>query len=142
MMKAAVEAARGSGVQLLAVTVLTSFGESDLSEIGVSPSAVEKQVLRLARLAIDSGLTGLVCSPHEISMLRSDFKDQPQLTLVTPGVRPAGSDQGDQRRVMTPGEAFRLGTSHIVVGRPILQATDPDALVDSILAGARATKFA
>jgi orotidine-5'-phosphate decarboxylase len=116
---------------LLGVTLLTSLGAGDLAEIGV-PGPAEGQVLRLARLAVDSGLRGLVCSPLELPLLRAELPED--LKLVTPGIRPAGADRHDQKRVMTPGDAARAGASYIVVGRPILQAADPVAAARAVLA--------
>ncbi|HCU25853.1 MAG TPA: orotidine-5'-phosphate decarboxylase [Deltaproteobacteria bacterium] len=102
---------------LMGVTVLTSMDSLEELGLAVSPA---KQVLRLAKLARESGLDGVICSPHEIQMLRAalgrDFK------IVTPGVRPAGSELGDQKRVKTPEQAFALGADAVVMGRPILQA--------------------
>jgi orotidine-5'-phosphate decarboxylase len=116
---------------LLAVTVLTSLGESDLADIGVAGAPVE-QVLRLGRLAVESGLSGLVCSPVELPRLRAQLPGN--LQLVTPGIRPAGSPGDDQKRVMTPAAAARAGANYIVVGRPILQAADPAEAALAILA--------
>jgi orotidine-5'-phosphate decarboxylase len=117
---------------LLGVTVLTSMDTAGLNEIGVaSPSA--DHVARLGKLAADSGLRGLVCSPLEVQLLRSKLPADMQ--LITPGIRPAseaGSD--DQKRVMTPADAARAGSTYIVVGRPILQAADPAAAARAILA--------
>jgi len=120
------------GLLLLGVTVLTSMDSAGLAEIGVaSPSA--DQVARLARLAADSGLRGLVCSPLEVAMLRRQLPAD--LQLITPGIRPAGEAGGDdQKRVMTPAEAARAGSTYIVVGRPILKAADPAAAARAILA--------
>ena len=117
---------------LLGVTVLTSMDAVGLAEIGVA-AAPDAQVARLGRLAVDAGLRGLVCSPLEVSLLRSQLPAGVQ--LVTPGIRPAGEAGGDdQKRVMTPGEAARAGASYIVVGRPILKAKDPAAAARAILA--------
>jgi orotidine-5'-phosphate decarboxylase len=117
---------------LLGVTVLTSMDSAGLKEIGVaSPSA--DQVARLGQLAADSGLRGLVCSPLEVQLLRSKLPADMQ--LITPGIRPAseaGSD--DQKRVMTPADAARAGSTYIVVGRPILMAADPADAARAILA--------
>jgi orotidine-5'-phosphate decarboxylase len=117
---------------LLGVTVLTSMDTPGLKEIGVgSPSA--EQVARLGRLAADSGLRGLVCSPLEVEMLRRQLPADVQ--LITPGIRPASEAGGDdQKRVMTPADAARAGSTYIVVGRPILQAKDPAAAAKAILA--------
>jgi orotidine-5'-phosphate decarboxylase len=124
MMKAAAEAARSvnPAVKVIAVTVLTSLSDSDLAAVGQTSSAGE-QVLRLARLTKSSGLDGVVCSAHEIAPLRAAFGAD--FLLVVPGIRPAGSDPGDQKRVMGPLEARRAGASILVIGRPITAAQDP-----------------
>ena len=117
---------------LLGVTVLTSTDDAGLREIGINATSPD-QVARLGQLAADSGLRGLVCSPLEVAMLRQQLPAGIQ--LITPGIRPAseaGSD--DQKRVMTPADAARAGSTYIVVGRPILQAADPAAAARSILA--------
>lgn len=134
MMRAAVAAQQKTNPQLLllGVTVLTSMDGAGLAEIGVN-AAPDQQVARLGRLAADAGLRGLVCSPLEVSLLRTQLP--PAMQLVTPGIRPAseaGSD--DQKRVMTPADAARAGSSYIVVGRPILKAADPAAAARGILA--------
>jgi len=132
MMQAAAEAAGEAGANrplLIAVTVLTSLGDEDLAEIGVNSSASD-QVVRLARLAQNCGLDGVVCSAHEISAIRdacgADFK------LVVPGIRPAWAAKGDQKRIMTPGEAVALGADYLVIGRPITGADDPIAAAKRI----------
>jgi orotidine-5'-phosphate decarboxylase len=116
---------------ILAVTVLTSMGESGLTSIGVERPAAE-QVDLLARMALGSGADGVVCSPGEASAMRAALGDS--ALVVTPGVRPAGSAAGDQSRVATPAEAIRAGSSHLVVGRPITGASDPVQAVQRILA--------
>ena len=117
---------------LLGVTVLTSTDAAGLSEIGVTASPAD-QVARLGKLATDSGLRGLVCSPLEVELLRRTLPASTQ--LVTPGIRPAGEAGGDdQKRVMTPADAARAGSSYIVVGRPILKAADPAVAARAILA--------
>jgi orotidine-5'-phosphate decarboxylase len=116
---------------LLGVTVLTSMSAEGLAETGVAAAPAD-QVVRLGRLAIDSGLRGLVCSPLELAPLRAVLPAD--VALVTPGIRPRGTDAGDQNRIMTPGEAARAGASHIVVGRPIFKAPDPVAAARAILA--------
>ncbi|MDA8129740.1 MAG: orotidine-5'-phosphate decarboxylase [Betaproteobacteria bacterium] len=114
---------------LVAVTVLTSMGAEDLAEVGVSDAPAD-QVLRLARLTQACGLDGVVCSGEEAARLRAgmgaDFR------LVTPGIRPAGAEAGDQRRVMTPAEALRAGATDLVIGRPITAASDPLAALKKI----------
>lgn len=134
MMRAAVAAQQKTNpnLRLLGVTVLTSMDTAGLNEIGVA-GAAEQQVERLGRLAASSGLRGLVCSPLEVALLRRALPADVQ--LVTPGIRPAG-EQGsdDQKRVMTPADAARAGSSFIVVGRPILHAADPAAAARAILA--------
>ncbi|MCP1231876.1 orotidine-5'-phosphate decarboxylase [Acetobacter indonesiensis] len=116
---------------LLAVTVLTSLDDAALAETGVGDGA-RAQVLRLGKLAMQSGMDGLVCSAHEIAPLRDSLGDAP--LLVTPGIRPAGSQAGDQKRVMTPTEARSAGADWIVVGRPITQAENPATAAAAILA--------
>ncbi|WP_178863832.1 orotidine-5'-phosphate decarboxylase [Thiomicrorhabdus cannonii] len=114
---------------LIAVTVLTSMEQEDLSEIGL-PGSPKENVLRLAQLAKDSGLDGVVCSAQEAADLRdllgADF------CLVTPGIRPAGSDVNDQKRIMTPKEAMEAGSHYLVVGRPITQAAEPLVVLNGI----------
>ncbi len=133
MMQAAREAlgSPGPGVPLLtAVTVLTSMDAADLAETGVS-DPLEKQVLRLAALSVESGLDGLVCSAREVTAIRESLGAAP--VLVTPGIRPAGSDSGDQRRTVGPREAMEAGSDFLVIGRPVTAAPDPAAAVLSIL---------
>lgn len=107
---------------LLAVTVLTSMDQKILSSIGVT-SSVEKQVDRLASLASEAGIGGIVCSPLELSRLRPLLPDK--VKLITPGIRPSGADTGDQRRIMTPREARQAGADYLVIGRPILSHENP-----------------
>ena len=130
MLQAAAEAA-GESTLVLAVTVLTSMNDEDLSEIGVAGN-VQAQVLRLAGLARASGIRGLVASAHEAQELRRELGED--FAIVTPGVRPAGAAKGDQARVVTPANALRAGASHIVVGRPITGAPDPARAAAAILA--------
>jgi orotidine-5'-phosphate decarboxylase len=114
---------------LIAVTILTSMGAEDLADIGLSGEPADN-VARLAGLTEECGLDGVVCSPKEVAMLReqcaTDFK------LVTPGIRPVDSNTGDQKRIMTPADAIRTGSSYLVIGRPITQAADPMAALISI----------
>jgi len=132
MLRAAVEAAQKVNPQLvlLAVTVLTSLGEPDLTTLGVR-GGVADQVMRLAALAVSNGFQGVVASARECAALRQEFG--PELVIVTPGVRPAGSGNDDQARVVTPAEAIAAGATHIVVGRPITDAKDPAAEARAIL---------
>jgi orotidine-5'-phosphate decarboxylase len=116
---------------LLGVTVLTSTSAAGLAETGVIDSP-EKQVVRLGRLAIESGVRGLVCSPLELAPLRSILPSH--VALVTPGIRPRDAKSDDQTRIMTPGEAAGAGATHIVVGRPIFKAPDPVAAARAVLA--------
>ncbi|BAK84331.1 orotidine-5'-phosphate decarboxylase [Komagataeibacter medellinensis] len=116
---------------LLGVTVLTSMDEAALHETGVAGS-VAAQVIRLGRLAMEAGTDGLICSPHEIAPLRQALGDAP--VLVVPGIRPTGSDAGDQKRIMTPAQAREAGADWIVVGRPITRAADPAAAAAAIAA--------
>jgi len=115
---------------LLGVTVLTSMSEAGLAETGVTGTPAQ-QVVRLGRLAVDSGLRGLVCSPLEITPLRDALPAD--VALVTPGIRLRDAKADDQTRVMTPGEAARAGASYLVVGRPIFKAPDPVAAARAIL---------
>lgn len=115
------EAARSQKTLILAVTVLTSLGEDDLDAIGLNGGA-SASVVRLAKLAAANGIRGVVASPLEIRTLRDSCG--PDMTIVTPGIRPSGSEAGDQRRTMTPAEALRAGADFIVVGRPITAASD------------------
>jgi orotidine-5'-phosphate decarboxylase len=132
MLRAAVEAAASSPGKplVLAVTVLTSISEEDLREVGVATSVLE-QVQKMARLAQACGCGGVVSSPREARALRQLLG--PGAAIVTPGVRPAGSEKGDQARVATPKEAIAAGASHVVVGRPITAAPDPAAAARAIL---------
>ena len=130
-MRAAVEAAKGSGLCLLGVTVLTSMDAQDLTEAGYECSPQEL-VLRRADQARAAGMGGIVCSAEEASAVRNVVG--PDMAIVTPGIRPAGSEKGDQKRVMTPAEALRAGSSHLVVARPIVKADDPHAAAEAILA--------
>jgi len=124
MLKAAAEAARAAEIRplVLAVTVLTSMTERDLQDLGIT-GTVQSQVLRLAALALDQGVGGVVASAHEARELRRELGTG--FRIVTPGVRPAGSNAGDQARVVTPADAIKAGATHIVVGRPISGASEP-----------------
>jgi len=134
MMRAALAAQQKTNpaLLLLGVTVLTSMDGPGLNEIGVAAEPAA-QVARLGKLAAAAGIRGLVCSPLEVSLLRAALP--PHLQLVTPGIRPASEAGGDdQKRIMTPADAARAGSTHIVVGRPILKAADPAAAARAILA--------
>lgn len=134
MIEAARAAADEAGEErpiLLAVTVLTSLSGASLAATGVA-GGTRQQVLRLARLALDAGADGLVCSAGEAAMLRSAFGSEP--VLVVPGIRPAGSPQADQARVGTPREAVVAGADYLVVGRPVTEAVDPAAAAAAIAA--------
>lgn len=124
MMECAVETAAEvlPQTRLLGVTVLTSMDKTQLGGIGIARSPME-QVEQLAKLAVQSGMKGLVCSPLELPTLRKFLGEE--IALVTPGIRPASASTDDQSRIMTPADAARAGASYIVVGRPILKASDP-----------------
>jgi len=130
-MRAAVKAAQGSGLCLLGVTVLTSMDEQDLIDAGYEYDP-HTLVLRRAEQARAAGMGGIVCSAEEAKAVRSIIG--PDMALVTPGIRPAGADKGDQKRVMTPADALKAGSSHLVVARPIVKAPDPKAAARAILA--------
>ena len=124
------DALSGPRPLLIGVTVLTSMEQSDLAGIGLDIEP-QQQVLRLAGLAAQAGLDGLVCSAQEASALKAA---QPQLQLVTPGIRPAGSATDDQKRILTPRQAMQAGSDYLVIGRPISQATDPQQALAAVLA--------
>ena len=130
VMKAAVAGRGGSALQLLAVTVLTDVSESDLAAMGVS-GTVRDTVLARARSAKECGVDGIVSSALEVSAIRELVG--PGIVLVTPGVRSAGADKGDQKRVATPSEAMRAGSTYLVIGRQVTRAADPRAEVQRIL---------
>ena len=133
MLQAAAGALPAEGTQLLGVTVLTSHTDESLRETGVTLT-VSETVRRLAVLARESGIDGVVCSPHEVTLIRETVGDD--LVLVTPGIRPRGSAKGDQARVTTPSDARKLGCDYIVVGRPVTEAASPKdaarAIVDEL----------
>ena len=130
-MKAAVAARQGSGLKILAVTVLTSYDDIDLAESGYAMS-VDALVARRAQQAHDLGVDGLVCSPEEASPLRLAVGHD--MVFVTPGIRPQGSARGDQKRVTTPAQAIAAGADYLVVGRPITEAGDPKAAAEAVVA--------
>lgn len=135
--KAAEDAAGAQRPRIIGVTVLTSLDDSDMAATGIRSGAAD-QALRLAALARAAGLDGVVCSPHDIAAIRRECG--PGFMLIVPGVRPEGASLGDQKRVMTPGEAHRLGADILVIGRPITGAADPAlaarAIRDSLLGAA------
>jgi orotidine-5'-phosphate decarboxylase len=129
-MRAAVAARAGSSLRILGVTVLTSFGPEDLDDLGYQ-GTIEELVARRATRAMELGVDGIVASPLEAARVRSIIG--PDALLVTPGVRSAGADPGDQKRTGTPAQAIRDGASHLVIGRQITRAADPAAEADRIL---------
>lgn len=133
MLEAAVEAASsidGHRPLLLGVSVLTSMDDHDLDAVGIN-SSVATQVMRLAELAQDAGLDGLICSPKEILPLKERFGSA--LKLVVPGIRPKGSVSADQKRTLTPADAIMAGADHLVIGRPITEAADPRKAAEAIM---------
>lgn len=130
-MKAAVKGKGTSGLQILAVTVMTSYDDNDLKEAGYSLS-VKDLVARRADQAKEIGVDGLILSPEEVADMRNRLG--PTMGLVTPGIRPQGAAVGDQKRVMTPAEAIKAGADRLVIGRPITAAADPKAAAEAILA--------
>ena len=134
MMAAAREAAEKAGdnrLKLLAITTLTSRDQQDLTDVGISRD-LTTQTLALGALAIESGTDGLVCSPREVKAMREQLG--PDAILVTPGVRPAGADLGDQKRVATPASAINDGATYLVIGRPIVQAPNRAQAAADIIA--------
>lgn len=130
MMRAAKDAC-GNDTKLLAVTILTSLDGKAISDIGYGGVDVAAQVEKMALLTKNSGLDGVVCSAHEIAHLRSTCSDD--FALMVPGIRPKGSAQGDQKRIMTPSDALDAGATHLVIGRPITGAADPAKAAQEIL---------
>src|SRR5690348_9807304 len=130
-MRAAVNGKRGSRLRILAVTVLTSYDDADLAAAGYELNVRELAAARAAQ-ARDIGIDGLVCSAEEAASLRDIVGAR--MVLVTPGIRPAGSATGDQKRIMTPAGAIDAGADYLVVGRPVVEARDPRAAADSIVA--------
>lgn len=123
------EKVNGANTLLIAVTVLTSMERGDMVELGLDLDPLD-QVKRLALLAESSGMDGVVCSAQEVQPLREIIK--PSFQLVTPGIRPADADAGDQKRIMTPSQAITAGSSYLVIGRPITQAENPETALISI----------
>jgi orotidine-5'-phosphate decarboxylase len=129
-MHAAVDARKGSGLRILAVTVLTSYDDADLAAAGYDFTVPELVAERAAQ-ACDIGVDGLVCSAAEAANLRSEIGAG--MVLVTPGIRPAGADKDDQKRIMTPASAMAAGVDYLVVGRPVLETADPKAAAEAIV---------
>lgn len=129
MMQAA-KAACAANTRLIAVTILTSLDNADMDAIGYA-NTTDAQVKQLAALTQSAGLDGVVCSAHDIENLRAACG--PNFALMVPGIRPAGSESGDQKRIMTPTEALSKGATHLVIGRPITQAQDPAKAAADIL---------
>jgi orotidine-5'-phosphate decarboxylase len=117
-------------MSILGVTVLTSATQQTLSEVGIADK-IDNQVLRLARIGVAEGIDGLIASPHETKSLRTACGNT--IKIITPGVRPTGSDSGDQKRFMTPREAIDAGADYLVIGRPITARLDPREAVAKIL---------
>jgi orotidine-5'-phosphate decarboxylase len=138
-MRAAVKGAAGSGLTVLGVSVLTSMDDNDVAEAGFAGDTLELVDLR-ARQARAAGIGGLVCSPQEAEMVRAIVG--PDMAIVTPGIRPAGSAAGDQKRTLGPADALAAGSTHLVVGRPITASADPRAAARAILAEMHGHAFA
>jgi len=132
VVRAAREGAGGSDTKILAVTILTSLDRADLDQALIREGEIPDLVAERAARALEAGADGVIASPREAALIRALPEAEGKL-IVTPGVRPAGADLGDQKRVTGPGEAIRAGADHIVVGRPVWQAADPREAVLSIL---------
>jgi orotidine-5'-phosphate decarboxylase len=130
-MRAAMAGKAGTGLKILAVTVLTSYDDHDLVEAGYASTSAAELVARRAGQARDLGIDGIVCAATEAERVRSIVG--PDCLIVTPGIRPAGTDAGDQKRIVTPTEGIRLGANHLVVARPIVKAADPRAAAEAIV---------
>jgi orotidine-5'-phosphate decarboxylase len=130
-MRAAVAGKAGTSLKILAVTVLTSYDDKDLVEAGYAAASAAELVARRAGQARDLGVDGIVCAATEAERVRSIVG--PDRLIVTPGIRPAGADAGDQKRIVTPAEGIRLGADHLVVARPIVKAADPRAAAEAIV---------
>ncbi|SEQ76114.1 orotidine-5'-phosphate decarboxylase [Thalassovita taeanensis] len=133
VVRAAKEGASGKDLQILAVTILTSLDRADLDAGLIKAGDVQDLVIERAARAFEAGADGVIASPQEAALIRALPESTGRL-IVTPGVRPAGADKGDQKRVATPAQAIADGSDHIVVGRPIWQATDPKAAAQAVLA--------
>jgi len=133
VVRAAKEGASGTDLKILAVTILTSLNRDDLDAGQIRPGTVDELVLERASRAFEAGADGVIASPHEAQAIRSLPESRGRL-IVTPGVRPTGSDAGDQKRIATPAQAIANGADHIVVGRPIVKAPSPVEAAQAILA--------
>ncbi len=133
VVRAAVEGRRGEATKILAVTILTSLDRADLDASCLKAGTVPDLVLERAARALEAGADGVIASPQEAAAIRALPEAKGRL-IVTPGVRPAGADAGDQKRIATPESALSAGADHIVVGRPVWQAADPRAAAQAILA--------
>lgn len=133
VVRAAAEGKRGKELKILAVTVLTSLDRADLDANLIKPGDIHEITLERAARALDAGADGVIASPQEAAMIRALPQAAGKL-IVTPGVRPAGAAQGDQKRIATPAQAISDGANHIVVGRPVWQAADPAAAARAIVA--------
>ena len=133
VVRAAKEGAKGKDLKILAVTILTSLDRADLDAGMIVPGDLAEITTTRAARALEAGADGIIASPREAAMIRALPEAKGRL-IVTPGVRPAGSDAGDQKRIETPATAIAAGADHIVVGRPIWQAADPEAAARAILA--------
>ncbi|MCI2393306.1 orotidine-5'-phosphate decarboxylase [Aliiroseovarius sediminis] len=133
VVRAAQEGKGASDLKILAVTILTSLDRADLDASLIKPGDIQDLVLERAALAFDAGADGIIASPQEAKLIRALPEANGKL-IVTPGVRPAGADRGDQKRIATPAQAVADGVDHIVVGRPICQADNPKAAAEAILA--------
>lgn len=133
VVRAAKEGAAGKELAILAVTILTSLDRQDLDDCLIRDGDLEEIVTERAARALEAGADGIVCSPHEAAIVRALPQAEGRL-IVTPGVRPAGTDAGDQKRIMTPAQAIAAGADHVVVGRPVWTADNPAAAARGILA--------
>ena len=133
VIRAAKEGAAGSNLKILAVTILTSLDREDLDRSMYKAGDVQDLVVERAGRAFDAGADGVIASPQESGLIRALPESAGRL-IVTPGVRPAGADSGDQKRITTPADAIKNGSDHIVVGRPIWKAADPRAAAQAIVA--------
>lgn len=140
VVRAACEGAAGSDLKILAVTVLTSLDRADLDAAQIRPGEIPEIVAERAARALEAGAHGVICSPQEARLVRA-LPEAADRLVVTPGVRPAGSELGDQKRVMTPAEAIAAGADHVVVGRPIHRSPDPRKAVMAIVSELSTSRF-